>query len=116
MAVWLTSGLLVGAQWRNLPTDTVPRTDGKPNMSAPTPRTASGQPDLSGIYTPNYRYFQNLAADLGLEKVPMTDDARKIHEARATGLLGYEEPDAHCLPFSPRVSTTSVSPSQRPFE
>jgi hypothetical protein len=99
-----------GAQWKNLPKDSVPLgPDGKPNMSAPAPRTASGRPDLSGIYTPSYRYFQNLAADLGLDKVPMTDEARKIHTARATGLLGYEEPDAHCLPQGvPKVNNAPV--------
>ena len=67
------------------------------------------EPDLSGIYTPSYRYFQNLAADIGLENVPMTDEARKIHAARATGLLGYEEPDAHCLPQGvPKINMAPV--------
>ena len=65
--------------------------------------------DLSGIYQSNYRYFPNLAADLGLENVPMTDEARKIHTARATGLLGYEEPDAHCLPQGvPKINMAPV--------
>src|SRR5262245_47248814 len=65
-----------GAQWRNLPMDGVPLgPDGKPNMSAPPPRTRDGKPDLSGIYQPNMRYFRNLAADVGLENVPMTDEA-----------------------------------------
>jgi hypothetical protein len=99
-----------GAQWRNLPKDQVPAgPDGKPNMSAATPRTASGRPDFSGIYSSNFKYFQNLAADLGLENVPMTDEARKIHAARATGLLGYEEPDAHCLPQGvPKIDMAPV--------
>ncbi len=89
----------VVAQWKNLPKDSVPLgPDGKPNLAAAAPRTASGKPDLSGIYMPSYKYFANLAADIGLANVPMTDEARKIHAARATGLLGYEEPDAHCLP------------------
>jgi len=99
-----------GAQWRNLPKDGVPvGPDGKPNLSAATPRTASGRPDLSGIYSPSIRYFQNLAADLGLENVPMTDEARKIHAARVTGLLGYDEPDAHCLPQGvPKINMAPV--------
>ena len=106
----LLASLPAHAQWRNLPTDTVPLgPDGKPALTAPAPRTASGKPDLSGIYQPNYRYFQNLAADLGLDKVPMTDEARKIHAARATGLLGYEEPDARCLPQGvPKINQAPV--------
>ena len=100
----------VGAQWRNLPMDGVPMgPDGKPNMSAPAPRTSDGKPDLSGIYQPNMRYFSNLAADSGIQNVPMTTEARKIHTERATGLLGYEEPDALCLPQGvPKVNSAPV--------
>ena len=98
------------AQWRNIPKDGIPLgPDGKPNMSAAAPRTPSGKPDLSGIYQSSYRYFANIAADLGLDNVPMTAEARKIHAARVTGLLGYEEPDAHCLPQGvPKVNYAPV--------
>jgi hypothetical protein len=38
----------VSAQWKNLPMDGVPLgPDGKPNMSAPAPRTSDGKADLS---------------------------------------------------------------------
>ena len=107
--IWLMTNT-AGAQWRNLPMDGVPvGANGKPDMNAPAPKTASGKPDLSGIYQPNYRYFANLAADVGLANVPMTPEARKIQEARATGLLGYEEPDAHCLPQGvPKINSAPV--------
>src|ERR1051325_9973760 len=108
-AMTLLLTLPAAAQWRNLPNAVPPGADGKPNTSAPAPRTASGRPDLSGIYTPNYRYFQNLAADIGIEHVPMTAGAQKIHAARATGLLGYDEPDAHCLPQGvPKINQAPV--------
>jgi len=109
LTIALFLALPAAAQWRNLPNNVPLGADGKPNLSAPTPRTASGKPDLSGIYTPNYRYFQNLAADIGLENVPMTSGAQKIHAARATGLLGYDEPDAHCLPQGvPKINQAPV--------
>ena len=39
----------IAAQWLDYPTPGVPRTpDGKPNLSAPTPRTAAGKPDFVG--------------------------------------------------------------------
>ena len=41
----------LGAQWLKLPTPGIPRTsDGKPNLTAPSPRIAGGTPDLSGIW------------------------------------------------------------------
>jgi hypothetical protein len=109
MAIVLAS-IPATAQWKNLPKDGVPLgPDGKPNLSAPAPKTAAGRPDLSGIYQSSYRYFANLAADLGLDQVPMTDEAKKIHAARVTGLLGYEEPDAHCLPQGvPKINSAPV--------
>ena len=106
----LLPALPADAQWRNLPTNGVPPgPDGKPNMTAPAPRTSDGKPDLSGIYQPNMRYFRNLAADLGLENVPMTDEARKIFKSREDGTLGYTEPDAHCLPQGvPKINSAPV--------
>jgi hypothetical protein len=41
------------AQWLHYPTPGVPRaSDGKPNLSAPSPRLPDGKPDLSGIWQP----------------------------------------------------------------
>src|SRR5216684_107556 len=39
------------AQWLNYPAPGTPRThDGKPNLSAPSPRASRGKPDLSGVW------------------------------------------------------------------
>ena len=41
----------VAAQWVNYPTPGVPKTrTGKPNLTAPAPRTPDGTPDLSGLW------------------------------------------------------------------
>ena len=41
----------LAAQWLNYPAPGIPRwPDGKPNLTAPTPRASDGKPDLSGIW------------------------------------------------------------------
>jgi hypothetical protein len=105
----LCAAVPLSAQWRNIPSSVPNGPDGKPNMSGPTPKTASGKPDLSGVYQSDRKYFANLAADIGIENVPMTPEARKLQAERFTGLLGWDEPDAHCLPQgTPKINMAPV--------
>ncbi|HVZ22490.1 MAG TPA: hypothetical protein VG871_15560 [Vicinamibacterales bacterium] len=88
------------AQWLNLKTPGVPRTpDGRVVLDAPAPRTADGTPDLSGIWEPDgTKFIRNLAADLKAGDLVFTPEGEALFDARKSGALSKEEPDANCLP------------------
>ncbi len=103
----------LSAQWALRPQPGVPKgPDGKPNLTAPTPRTSDGKPNLSGIWMrterteapgsqpagrPPLATFGNIG--LGFkEGLPYQPWVADLLEKRANG---YDNPDALCLPQGP---------------
>lgn len=121
MIVVLAAAPLLSAQWLNYPSPGIPRTaDGKPNLSARTPRGAHGRPDLSGLWQtesappamlnrlipdgtngageePLSQYFINIFSDFKPEEVPFRPAAAQSFEQRARNFTNVS-PISHCLP------------------
>jgi len=92
-AVPLLSSIAVGGlicapvygQWVKVPAGGIPkRPDGKPNLSAPAPRSADGHPDLSGVWeSGSAKYILDIAADLKPGDVPFQPWAKSLVDQRA---------------------------------
>jgi hypothetical protein len=85
------------AQWLKFPTPGVPRTAaGKPNLSAPAPKSADGKPDFTGVWQVAPGYTGNIAKDLKAGEVSFQPWAEELYKHRL-GNEGREDPQAYCV-------------------
>jgi hypothetical protein len=124
MKPWLPAALLaaafplvgvspVWAQWPLYPQPGVPKgPDGKPNLTAPAPRTADGKPDFSGVWVvyngadptdgsgrPPRVALGNAGAGMK-DGLPFQPWAAQLQKSRASE-IGLNDPDGLCLPQGP---------------
>jgi len=97
------------AQWLNYKTAGIPRLpDGKPNLSAPAPKTADGRPDLAGVWAAECAIYDgnpcftrslffDLARDLKPGDVEMTPWAAGVSRQRE-GREHVDDPYGFCMP------------------
>jgi len=87
----------VTAQWLSLPTPGIPRAaDGSPDLSAPTPRTAEGHPELTGLWLP-----QRASGSL-LDPANVQPWARAQMTAHKAAYF-QDDPRFRCLPSGPGI-------------
>ena len=112
------------AQWAKVPDKTIPRTpDGKPNLSARTPKAPNGKTDLSGVWLPDNdskttflvvehtvlpAHFIDITANMKPEDVPFQPWAAALFRQRLQS-AGKEDPSAHCKPTGvPAINTAPI--------
>jgi hypothetical protein len=91
----------VSAQWPLHPVDVPQGPDGKPNLAAPTPRTADGKPDFSGVWMIYNGSVPNDSSGrpprVGSIPLPFQPWAAAFQKQRAAE-GGLNDPDGLCLP------------------
>ena len=91
-------------QWLNYSTPGIPRNqEGKPNLTAPAPKTADGRPDLSGIWRAHPGgYSLDVTSDLKPDEIQPWADA--LYKQRVEN-FGRDNPAWRCFPtIGPGIS------------
>src|ERR1051325_10237701 len=93
-------GVSASAQWLNRPDPKPPRLpNGKPNLTAPAPRTRDGKIDLGGLWNnPDGRFLTDLAKRANIT-VPFTRGGKALFDERQAN-AGRDRPAGRCLPHS----------------
>ena len=101
IAVMLVAATVsASAQWLNRPDPKTPRlADGKPNLTAPAPRTRDGKIDLGGLWNnPDGRFLTDLAKRANIT-VRFTPWGKALFDERQAN-AGRDRPAGRCLPHS----------------
>lgn len=112
----VASGGPLAAQWLGYRTPGTPRTaSGQVDVSAPTPKASDGHPDLSGVWESAPLYFFDLANDLKPGEVVMQAWA-KSQQAEREGKDHQDDPLSQCMPPGvPRIDMSSET-APHPFK
>lgn len=98
--IFLSACAAIPAQWLKIKTPGIPRKeDGKPDLTAPAPRTPDDRPDLSGLWnTEDNTYVVNITGDLKPgEVLPWAEEVDK----KRLEALDVDTPATRCLPGGP---------------